>query len=87
MDRNCSTSSRKTIGLLSGGPLALAVDDKPAGGIVRRYRDRDAIPKDNADSVTAHLASELRQNLMAIVELDPKVSAFRDQNDLAIEMN
>lgn len=68
-------------------PLALAVDDKPAGWVVRRNGHRDAIAKDDPDAVAADLASELRQNLVAIVQLDAKVSAFRDQNDLAIEMN
>jgi hypothetical protein len=37
--------------------------------------------------MSPHLARELRENLVAIVELDAKVSAFRDQDDLAVEMN
>ena len=35
----------------------------------------------------ANLAGELGQNLVAVVELDPKVTAFRDQDDFAVEMN
>ena len=34
-----------------------------------------------------HLARELGQHLVAVVELDPKVAAFRDQDDFAVEMN
>jgi hypothetical protein len=37
--------------------------------------------------VTTDLTGELRQHLVAIVELDPKVTAFRDQDDLAVEMD
>lgn len=66
--------------------LALAVDDESARRIVRRNGNRHAIPEDHADPVATHLARELRENLVAIVELDAKVAALRNQDDFAVEM-
>jgi hypothetical protein len=72
---------------LSVGASALAIDDEAAGRIVRRDRDGDPVTEHHADPVAADLARELGQHLVAVVELDPKVTAFRDQDDLAVEMN
>lgn len=67
--------------------LTLTINDKAAGRIVRRNGHGHAVSQHDADSMPAHLACELGQDLVAIVQFDPKVSAFRDQNDFAIEMN
>jgi hypothetical protein len=37
--------------------------------------------------VAPDLARELGEDLVAVVELDPKVTALRDQDDFAVEMN
>jgi len=66
---------------------ALAVDDEAAGRIVGRDRDGDPVAEHHADPVAADLAGELGQDLVAVVELDPKVTALRDQDDFAVEMN
>src|SRR6516162_5640682 len=67
--------------------LALTIDDEAARRVVRRDRDSHAVTEDDADAMAAHLAGELGEDLVAVVELDAKVAAFRDQHDLAIEMN
>jgi hypothetical protein len=36
--------------------------------------------------VPADLACELREDLVAVVQLDAKVAALRDQDDFAVEM-
>ena len=64
----------------------MPVDDEAAGRIVGRDRDGDAVAEHDADPVASDLARELGQDLVAVVELDPKVSAFRDQDDFAVEM-
>ena len=65
----------------------MTIDDEAAGRIVGRDRDGDAIAEHDADPVASDLARELGQDLVAVVELDPKVPAFRDQDDFAVEMN
>lgn len=66
--------------------LTLAVDDEAARRIVGRDGNRHAIAEDDADTVATNLAGELRENLVAVVELDAKVAALRDQDDFAVEM-
>ena len=68
------------------GELPLAVDDKAARRVVRRHCHGHAIAEHDADTVAPNLASELRENLVAVVQLDAKVAAFRDQDDFAVEM-
>ncbi len=67
--------------------LALAIDDEATRRIVGGNRDGNAISEDDADAMAPDLTRELREYLVAVVELDPKVTAFRDQDDLAVEMN
>ena len=45
------------------------------------------IPEHDADTVPTHLARELGEDLVAVVELDAEVASLRDQDDLAVEMN
>ena len=64
----------------------MAIDDEAARRVVRRHRDGHAVTKDDANAVATNLTGELGQNLVAVVELDAKVAALRDQDDLAVEM-
>src|SRR5262245_41303810 len=52
--------------------LLVAVDDPPAGQVVRREFDDNPVLGQDADVMLPHLAADVRQNLVAIGELDPE---------------
>src|SRR5690606_25616122 len=68
------------------GRLALAVDDEPAGRVVGRDCHGHAVAEHDANTMAPHLPGELRENLVAVVEPDAKVSSLRNQDDFAVEM-
>src|SRR3954451_20269865 len=52
-----------------------AVDDNAARGVIGRERHGDLIAQNDADSVLAELAPEVGEHLMAVLELDSKISS------------
>src|SRR5688500_17243767 len=52
---------------------ALAIDDEPAGGVVRRDGHRHAVTEHHADAVAADLAGKLGQHLVAVLQLHAEV--------------
>src|SRR5688572_883624 len=66
--------------------LALAVDDEAAGGIVGRDRDGHAIAEHHADAVAAHLAGQLGEHFVPVLQLDAEVTALGDEDDFALEV-
>src|SRR5207237_8234073 len=51
-------------------PLLVAIDDAPARQIVRRKLDGDLVSRQNANKILAHLAGNVRQNLVLVLQLD-----------------
>jgi hypothetical protein len=60
--------SARAIGL----PLLVAVGDSTSGEIVGSEFDLDSVAGKDADVVSAHLARDMPENSMAILELDPE---------------
>src|SRR5690242_9023517 len=52
--------------------LSLPVNDATARQVVRRQLHPDFIARQNLDVVHAHLARDMREHFMAVVELDAK---------------
>src|SRR6185295_3284469 len=53
-------------------PLLQAVHDATAVQIVRRKLDEHSVSGQDADEVFAHLARDVRKNLVLVLELDPE---------------
>jgi hypothetical protein len=66
--------------------LSAAVDDDPARRIVRRQGDRDLISQHHTDAVLAQLASEMREDLVTILDLNAEVTRGKDFNDASLEL-
>ena len=67
--------------------LAVAVDDPRAVEIVWRYFDSHAVTGKDADSVAAHLARNVAENKVAIIEFDAKHRVRQSLNDVAFELD
>src|SRR5262245_32692841 len=60
-------------GLLVSCPeLLVAIDDPPAGQVVRRQLDDDPVLGQDADVVLPHLAADVSQDLVSIGQLYPE---------------
>lgn len=55
-----------------GGGLLVAVGDPPPAEIVGRQLHLHPIPFEHTDVVLPHLAGEVRQHLVAVLQLDPE---------------
>src|SRR5919112_2699885 len=73
----------------SHGPPGLleAVRDAPAREVVRRDLDPDAVAREDADAVAAHLARKVTEHLVPVVELDAEHQAGQGLGDLALELH
>jgi hypothetical protein len=60
---------------------------KPRARVVRRDGDGDAVTEHDADAVAAHLAGQLGQHFVTVLQLDAEVATLGDQDDFALEMN
>jgi hypothetical protein len=65
--RNGTTARR-------GGKLAFAVDDSTLGQVVGRDLDGHPVAGDDSDEILAHLSSDMRQDSMAVFQLDHELS-------------
>src|SRR5262249_53763024 len=63
-----------------------AKDDQAPGGVVGRDGDGDAVAEDDADAIPAHAPGELRQDAVTAGDLDAKVSARGNLDDVAFEL-
>src|SRR4051794_17830418 len=71
----------------SGFRLLEAVGDAPAGEVVRRDLDPDAVTGKDADAVAAHLAGQVAEHLVPVVELDAEHQAGQGLGDFALEFD
>ncbi len=58
-----------------GRRSAEAIRNASFAQVVGRHFDADAVTDGEADEVFAHLAGEMRENFMAVVQLDPEHGA------------
>src|SRR5216683_4036997 len=71
---SCCSSSGPPKKAAPTKPIALliAVHDPAARQIVRREFHRDLVPRQNPDEILAHLAGNVRQDLVFVFQLDAK---------------
>src|SRR5204862_3450796 len=62
-----------------------AVDDDPAGRIVRGQRHGHLVAENDADAVLAQLPPQVREHLVAVLELDLEVAGGQHLDDSALE--
>jgi hypothetical protein len=63
------------------------IDDDAPGGVIWRQRDRDLVPQDDPDTMLAKLAPQMGEDLMAVLELDAKVSGGKDLDDPTLKFD
>ena len=72
-----------------GGPgfrlVLVAVDDPTSIEVVRRDLDAHAVSGEHADAEAAHLAGEVREDGMAVLELHAEHRVGQRLDDLAVE--
>jgi len=57
------------------GELAMAVDDAAAGQVIDGQLDADAISRQDANPIAAHLPARVAQRPVTVLELDAKEAA------------
>ena len=67
--------------------LLVAVGDPAAGQVVCGYLDLHSITRQNPNVVLAHLAAEVTEHSVPVVELDTEVSTFEGFDRLALEQD
>ena len=65
----------------------MAVHDAGAVEIVRRDLDPDPIPRQDPDPEAPHLARDVTEDLVAVVELHPEHRVRERLHDLAFEFD
>src|SRR5215471_21802269 len=65
---------------LQNSPLFIAVDDPPAGQVIRRKLHRNLVSRENTDEILAHLAGDMRQYLVLVLQLHAKHSVRQRLN-------
>ena len=69
----------------AGGLVLVAVDDATPVEVVRRDLDAHAVPGEDADAESAHLAGQMREDGMPVLELDAEHRVGKRFDDLAVE--
>src|SRR5581483_11314769 len=69
------------------GPSSVPVGDAAAGEVVGGELDLDAITRQDADVVLAHLPGDGREHCVAAVDLDPEHRARERLDDLALHLD
>jgi hypothetical protein len=80
-------ASLSCIGIQTVFWLAGPESDDAPDGIVRRYADGDAIPRNHFDAEAAHSSAELGQHFVAGVALHSVKTATVDGNHGALHVN
>jgi hypothetical protein len=65
----------------------MPVDDPGTVKVVRRELDPDAVTRQDPDAETAHLAGDMTEDYVIIVELDPEHRIRQSLDDLALELD
>src|SRR5437867_741731 len=68
-------------------PLLVAVDDAAARQIVRRKLDRHLVSRENANKILAHLAGDVRQDLVLVLQLDAEHGVGQRLDDRGHDFN
>src|SRR3954452_9359879 len=63
----------------------VAVGDACPGEVIRRELDLNAISWQHADAVLAHLAAEVTEDVVAVLQHDPEVPTLERFRGLALE--
>jgi hypothetical protein len=69
------------------GDLTTPVNNTPLAEVIGRDLDRDRVPGDDADEVFAHAASNVRNDLVAVAELDAKLGIRQSFLDFAFNLD
>jgi hypothetical protein len=64
-----------------GAILLVPVNDPAAREVIRRKLHRDAISRQDADEILAHLSGDVSQHLMLVFELDAEHRVWERLND------
>src|SRR6186713_1797587 len=75
------------MGVLSSDSLFHPEGDSAAGEVVRRELDRDAVAREYADVVLAHLPGDTSEDTVTVVELHPEHRAGERLDDLAFDLD
>src|SRR5215831_1167696 len=67
--------------------LLVPVHDSAAGQIVRRKFNRDLISRQNPDKILAHLAGDMRQHLVLVLQLDAEHGVGQRFDDRGHDLN
>ena len=67
--------------------LAVAVDDPGSVEVVRRDLDADPIPRQDPDPEPPHLAGDVPEHLVAVIQLHPEHRVRERLDDLAFEFD
>src|SRR5918998_4126678 len=65
----------------------MAIDDARALEVVRRQLDADAVAREDADPEAPHLARDVAEHLVPVVQLDPEHRVGQGLGDLALELD
>src|SRR3954468_15563187 len=82
-------------GSVAGGPastgrgqdLLVAVDDPATRQVVRRQLHHDPVVREDADVVHTHLAADVCQDLVAVLELDLEHGVRKRLDDSALDLD
>src|SRR5215467_6635035 len=67
--------------------LLVAIDDAAACQIVRRKLDRDLVSRENTNKILAHLAGDVRQNLVLVLQFDAEHGVRQRLDDRGHDFN
>src|SRR5438132_498467 len=67
--------------------LLVAVDDATARQVVGRQLDHDLVLGEDSDVVLPHLAADVRQDLVPVLELDPEHRVRQGLDDPALDLD
>ena len=70
-----------------GSPSLVAVDDPPAGQVVRRKFHDDSVLRQDADVVLPHLAADVGQDLVSVGEFDPEHGVREWLDDATLDLD
>src|SRR6478752_1854626 len=74
-------------GAASGQDLLVPVDDPATRQVVRRQLHHDPVVREDADVVHTHLAADVCQDLVAVLELDPEHGVRKRLDDSALDLD
>src|SRR5206468_174588 len=86
-ERRASSASNASMRFRSPRRLPVAVDDPRAIEVVRRQLDPHAIPRQDADPEAAHLARDVAEDYVVVVELHAEHRVRESLDDLALELD